>query len=430
MTTALVLSRVFPLDDQMVHGVIQRLRTQVEALARVVDRIDCLFLIGAHRAREFSAEHVIAHQERLRRNWTAKLSLSIAAVVQGGPTTRWRLYAPGILDFYSQQLAIEINNDAAVGAVRAALRTGPDLIFAHRLDAMSVLMRLSREVGRRPIFFDLDDIEHISMSRRLLRDPAWPMERMKLLQVPRLLLAEIQAIRRAHLTFVCSERDCRYLRRIACSGRIEVVANSTHFPVSVRADAPARIVLFVGYMGYVPNALAADILVRDIWPLVHAQVPDARLVIAGRHPELLKSYPAADPSVTLAGFVDDLAELYANARVVCCPILHGGGTRVKIIEAAAHARAVVATPLAAEGLTFRNGMEIIVREGITGLAAECVRLLQDPATAARLGLAARERVRVDYEHGAVVTRIEQLYRAGSARARNSRKQANRLTPGA
>jgi len=416
MTTALVLSRVFPLDDQMVHGIVQRLRIQVEALARVVDRIDCLFLMGAHRAREFSADQVGAHQERMRRNWTAKLSLSIAAVVQEGRGTRWQLYAPGILDFYSQQLVSGINNEAAVGAVRAALRTGPDLIFAHRLDAMSLLMRVSREVGRKPIFFDLDDIEHISMSRQLLRDPKWPMERVKLLQVPRLLLAEIQAIRRAQLTFVCSERDCRYLRRIACSRRIEVVVNSTHFPASVRADASERIVLFVGYMDYAPNAHAADILVRDIWPLVRARIPDARLIIAGRHPERLRSSPATDPSVTLTGFVDDLAELYGKTRVVCCPILQGGGTRIKIIEAAAHGRAVVATPLAAEGLTFRNGMEIILRKGVQGLAAECVRLLQDPPAAARLGLAARERALVNYEHDAVVTRVEQLYRAGSATA--------------
>jgi hypothetical protein len=97
MTTALVLSRVFPLDDQMTRGIVQRFRTQVEALARVVDRIDCLFLIGAHRAKEFSADQVKAHQERLRRNWTAKLSLSTAAVVQGRPTTRWQLYAPAYL---------------------------------------------------------------------------------------------------------------------------------------------------------------------------------------------------------------------------------------------------------------------------------------------------------------------------------------------
>ena len=275
---------------------------------------------------------------------------------------------------------------------------------------MSVLMRLSREVGGTPVFFDLDDIEHIALSRQLLRDPELPTERLKLLQVPRLLLAEIQAVHHARLTFVCSESDRRYLRRLACSSRIEVVENSTHFPATIGTGASEPIVVFVGFLRYAPNVLAADTLVRDIWPLVHARVPGARLIIAGRYPEVLKSYPATDPSVTFAGFVDDLAELYAKARLVCCPILNGGGTRIKIIEAAAHARAVVATPLAAEGLTFRDGTDIVLRDTVEGLAAACVQLLQDPSLAVRLGLAARERAIATYEHGTVVARLERLFR--------------------
>ncbi|MBV8307002.1 MAG: glycosyltransferase [Gammaproteobacteria bacterium] len=411
MSSALIISRVFPLDERMVHGIFQRLGTQVEALARVADRIECLFLVSAHRAAEFaSVERLRAHEERLQRRWTSKLTLRAAAVVEGIPTARWALYGPGVFDFYAQQLNIGVNNPAALDAVRGALRARPDLICAHRLSAMALLMRLSREVGATPVFLDLDDIEHVALSRRLLRDPLWPMERLRLLQIPRLLLGEIQAIRRARLTFVCSERDCRYLRRLARSERVEAVPNSTHFPASIRAGHSESIVLFVGYMDYAPNALAADTLVRDIWPLVHARVPEARLIIAGRNPQRLKSYAAAGPGVTFAGFVEDLAQLYARARVVCWPIRDGGGTRVKIIEAAAHARAVVSTRLGAEGLKFSDGREILLRDGVAELAGACVRLLQDPAAATRLGLAARERARHTYEHGAAVDHLERLFR--------------------
>jgi glycosyltransferase involved in cell wall biosynthesis len=177
--------------------------------------------------------------------------------------------------------------------------------------------------------------------------------------------------------------------------------------------------LFVGIMSYLPNALAADTLVRDIWPTVRARVPNARLIIAGKDPERLRCYPATDPSVTLAGFVDNLAELYAKARVVCCPIVFGGGTRIKIIEAAAHARAVVSTTLGAEGLAFENEREIVVRDGVAPLAEACVRLLQDPAAAQRLGLAARERARATYERAAVVAQLERLFTRGLPARRDS-----------
>ena len=409
MTTALVVSGAFNANDQWVYGTqAQRLGIQVEALARVVDRIDCLFLTRA--SADCAPEHLRRHEDHLRRCWTPKLSLSIAPVLRPTTMTRWQFYARGIYDFYSQQLAGDITNEPAVAATRAALRAGPDLICAHRLGVMGLLMKLSRDVGRTPVFFDLDDIEHISQWRRLLRYPDWPMERLKLMHVPRLLLAEIQAIRRSRLTFVCSDQDRRYLRRLACSRRVEVLMNSTRFPASVRPGTPEPVVLFVGNYNHQPNRVAANVLVQEIWPTVRTRVPNARLIVAGSPPQMLRSYSSADPSVTFPGFVHNLDEVYEQARVVCCPILNGGGTRVKIIEAAARARAIVSTTLGAEGLDFENGKEIVLRDGVVPLAEECVRLLQDPAAAERLGIAAREKARMTYEHGTVVAHLERLFR--------------------
>jgi len=179
--------------------------------------------------------------------------------------------------------------------------------------------------------------------------------------------------------------------------------------------------LFVGTLAYQANALAADILVRDIWPKVRTRVPRARLIVAGRYPERLKSYPSIDPSVVFTGYVDNLRELYQQARVFCCPILNGAGTRVKIIEAAAHACAIVSTTLGAEGLDFDNGTEIVVRDGVAPLADECVRLLEDPEAAKRIGIAAREKARRTYEHGTVVAHLERLFRAGMRPVRACRE---------
>jgi glycosyltransferase involved in cell wall biosynthesis len=350
----------------------------------------------------------------------------VAPVLRWAPaSTRWQRYGPGIFDFHAQQVAGGVGNEASLLAVQAALRAAPDLILAHRLPAMSLLLKHSRDVGRTPIFFDLDDIEHISFSRRLWRRPSWPLERLLLLQTPRLLLTEVQAIRRSRLTFVCSEEDRRYLRRFAGSRRIEVVANSVRFPAVVRHGTSGPVVLFVGVMDFPPNALAADTLVRDIWPAVRARVPEARLILAGSRPHrMVKSFPASDPSVTFTGFVEDLDELYAKARLVCCPIFYGSGTRIKIIEAAAHARAIVSTTLGAEGLTFENGREIVLRDSVAELAEECVRLLRDPAEAERLGAAAREKARVTYERHAIVAQLERLFGEG-LRDHHDRRQADR-----
>jgi glycosyltransferase involved in cell wall biosynthesis len=149
---------------------------------------------------------------------------------------------------------------------------------------------------------------------------------------------------------------------------------------------------------------------------VRAQVADARLVIIGSGAEVTRSYPSTDPSVSFAGFVDDLAPWYRSARVVCCPIYHGSGTRVKIIEAAAYAKAIVSTRLGAEGLEFEDGREIIVRDAPDTLASACVQLLQDAGSAQRLGRAAQARAADLYEHGAIVRRLTHIFSTAGDKA--------------
>jgi glycosyltransferase involved in cell wall biosynthesis len=415
MTTALVVSDYFPFDFQRVHGAYQRLGTQVQALAKVVDRIDCLFLlpVGQHYAPEVIQEH----EERLRRLWSPRVSIRLApTLAEDEPRTLWQRLGRGVFDFHAQPIARPANTEAAVGAVSAALDARPDIILAHRLSSMCVLMALARrapeKMRRAPLFFDMDDIEHVAWFRRLLNDPEWPAERLQLLQVPRLMLAEIQAIRLAAATFVCSEADRRYLARFPGSDRVLTVHNSVDFPPLDDGDASDPLVLFVGSMGFRPNAQAADSLVQEVWPTVRARVPAARLVVVGPGPELTASYHSADQSVTFTGFVDDLEPWYRRARVVCCPIRHGAGTRVKIIEAAAHAKAIVSTRLGAEGLDFEDGREIILRDAPAELAHACVRLLGEPQVAAQLGRAALQKARGTYERGAVVDQLERIFRAG------------------
>jgi glycosyltransferase involved in cell wall biosynthesis len=415
MTTALVVSRFFPLDSQRVSGIYQRLGTQVQALVKVVDRVDCLFLTQVDQ--HYAPDVIREHEERLRRLWSPAVSIRLARTVkEDAPKTLWRRVGQGVFDFHAQPIARAANTEAAIGAVRAALDARPDIILAHRLSSMCVLMTIAHQAPemtrRAPLFFDLDDIEHVHSYRRLLHDPAWPGERLRLLQVPRLMLAEIQAIRLAAATFVCSEADRRYLARFTRTAHVQTVPNSVNFPPLDDGEASEALVLFVGAMGYRPNAQAADSLVQEIWPAVRARVPAARLVVIGRGRELTASYHSADQSVTFTGFVDDLQSWYRRARVVCCPIHHGAGTRVKIIEAAAYAKAIVSTRLGAEGLNFEDGCEIILRDAPAQLAQACVHLLGDPQVAAQLGRAALQKARGTYERGAIVDQLAGIFRAG------------------
>jgi glycosyltransferase involved in cell wall biosynthesis len=166
--------------------------------------------------------------------------------------------------------------------------------------------------------------------------------------------------------------------------------------------------LFLGTCWYPPNERAAERLVRHIFPKVRAFVPEARLVIAGKGSLDLPSRNDRRAAVEYLGYVEDLTSLYAAARLICCPITSGSGTRLKIIEAAGYARPIVATRFAAEGLDFRDGTEILLRDDDDSIAAECARLIRDDALCRALGIAARDRMRQIYDASAIRKSIVQL----------------------
>jgi glycosyltransferase involved in cell wall biosynthesis len=164
--------------------------------------------------------------------------------------------------------------------------------------------------------------------------------------------------------------------------------------------------LFLGTYAYGPNAVGANHLIADIWPLIRSEVPEARLVIAGQHPEHIPAHAGHPPGVVFTGFVDDLHDLYAKTRVVCCPILSGGGTRVKLVEAASFGKPLVSTRLGAEGIKLEPERAIFIRDEPRKFAKACVTLLRDGTRAQAVGAEARRTAADLYNRTAVVQRIQ------------------------
>jgi glycosyltransferase involved in cell wall biosynthesis len=300
-----------------------------------------------------------------------------------------------------------------VAAVARAIEGAPppDLVFVHRLAAMGPLLIGGYRPSR--MFFDLDDIEHKTRFRSAIQPPFWPGKLVYAVHALALGVAEAQAIRRSQGTFVCSEPDRRYLQRIGLGKSVHVVPNAVRMPAEADNSAAAlagNSLLFLGNYEYEPNQRAAERLVSRIWPLIRARQPAATLTIAGRGPERLACFAAPPEGVVFPGLVPSLDELYSRTRVVCCPLMAGGGTRLKLIEAAGYGKPMVSTHLGAEGLDFRDGTEILLRDDDVGFAEACLALLCDDAACLRLGAAARVRAVALYDIAAVQELIVRLLR--------------------
>jgi polysaccharide biosynthesis protein PslH len=194
------------------------------------------------------------------------------------------------------------------------------------------------------------------------------------------------------LVLVASEEDAALARRIAPGSNVEVYPNSLPWVEIPRVSEHARVV-FSGNFEYHPNVDAVGYLVREIWPRVRQQHPDVTLRLIGRGEQhirhLLPAGPVERTGIEVTGAVPDALSEIAQARVVVAPLRAGSGTRVKILEAWAAARCVIATPLAAEGLAAEDGVNIALAPDASSFFAAIIRLLEDSGARGRLAAAGR-----------------------------------------
>lgn len=222
---------------------------------------------------------------------------------------------------------------------------------------------------------------------------------------------ERRAFGRAAVCCPTSAPEAEQVRRLAPAARMRIVANGVDTvefaPAGAKADAPSLV--FTGTMSYAPNAEGAAWFVRNVWPLVAAAVPCARLDIVGREPPAEVLALATD-RVRISGDVPDVRPYLQSAWLAIVPLLHGGGTRLKILEALACALPVVSTTIGAEGLDLAAGRNILIADEPAAFAAHVVRLLGDAPLRGTLGQAGRALVEQHYDWQVIAEALESAYR--------------------
>lgn len=174
---------------------------------------------------------------------------------------------------------------------------------------------------------------------------------------------------------------------------------------NVTAEKKANILIFAGPFKYRANYEAMKWFVGEVFPLILEQVPDAHLIITGDHADL--PLPSMR-NVTLVGYVDDIKSLTASCTVSIAPLLSGGGTRLKILEAMALGTPVVATSKGAEGLDARVGEHLFVADEAGDFAESTVRLLKEAGLRQKLAENAQTLVRNRYDWGGIMPSFLQL----------------------
>jgi sugar transferase (PEP-CTERM/EpsH1 system associated) len=245
------------------------------------------------------------------------------------------------------------------------------------------------------VVLDQHNIEHELVWRTYQHETA-PLRRwFNRLEYGPLRSGEIERCRAADVVLVPSERERCQLLKLMPAPPILVAPNGvdlsafTQDVTAVPITEASNSVIFTGTMAYHPNVQGVLHFARECWPLVRARVPEATWQIVGRQPPPEVQRLAHLPGVTVTGTVPAVQPYLARASVAIAPLLIGGGTRLKILEALAMGKAVVTTSLGCEGLELVSDQHAIIRDDPLDFAKAVVTLLREPALRVRLGTAGR-----------------------------------------
>jgi glycosyltransferase involved in cell wall biosynthesis len=246
--------------------------------------------------------------------------------------------------------------------------------------------------------------------RRHTESEANPAKRLVYgLEFKRILAYEKAAMQRFHHVIAVSEHDRRLMSTWVEPARVTVVPTGVDLQqyqpcFSDRAVEP--LVMFVGAMDWGPNIDAMEFFCNEVWPSVLSQAPQAKFRIVGRNPNR-RVQNLAGGSIEVTGRVPAVIDHLREAAVVIVPLRIGGGTRLKIYEAMAAGKAIVSTPVGAEGLDVHHGQDIILAEHPKEFAEAVLMFLQDRDVRGRYERAAAE-LAARYDWAAVGAKFEEV----------------------
>ena len=271
--------------------------------------------------------------------------------------------------------------------------TGPfDLAFGYCSSTLAYVL----SAPARARAMDLVDVDSAKWAA-YAESAAWPMSRLYRRESKAVARLEQRALNSCDAVFLVSEAETRALPHR--HGNLLPVGNGVdleYFQPKGPAGETASLV-FTGTMSYRPNAEGVCWFAREVWPGLRRRVDGLEFYVVGRDPDASVRKLADSPGVHVTGSVEDVRPYLARAAVAVCPLRIARGVQNKVLEAMAMGKAVVASPMALEGLDVQAGTEALCADTPGQWQDALAGLLEDAGARRRMGEAARKRVEASYD---------------------------------
>jgi glycosyltransferase involved in cell wall biosynthesis len=225
---------------------------------------------------------------------------------------------------------------------------------------------------------------------------------------------ERKVFEQVDLGIAVSEADRIILQKLCPRGKFVVVDNGVdtqNFIPGSEMIEPNTLV-WVGGFNHYPNKEGIYHFLDIIYPLIKNKIPKIRLYLVGSSvTKKLKEIAFLDSTIKILGFVDDPLPFIQKASAFIVPLLSGGGTRLKILEAMSAKKAIITTTIGCEGIDGTNNKHYIIADKPEQFAMATYRVLNNEDLRNRLGENARRLVSEKYDWKIINNNLNNIYRA-------------------
>jgi polysaccharide biosynthesis protein PslH len=155
-------------------------------------------------------------------------------------------------------------------------------------------------------------------------------------------------------------------------------------------------ILFVGNLGYLPNVLAVETIVQDIFPKLFAINKSIRILVAGANPsDKIKNF--ANNNISVQAWLPDIRDAYAQAKIFVAPLHTGAGLQNKLLEAMSMELPCITTSICNSALQAIPNQDIFIANNTQEFVDSIIKLLQDSDLQMQTGKTAREMILQKYD---------------------------------
>jgi glycosyltransferase involved in cell wall biosynthesis len=275
---------------------------------------------------------------------------------------------------------------------------------------MASYVPIIKKYSKSKITLRAHNVEHQIWDRLLLQEKSFIKKAYLSLQNKRLKSFELKAFAKCDAIVTITDIDKQTIKRLMPLQKIETCLTGLNLINYVPIFSPIKTntVFHFASMDWMPNVEAVDWLLKHVWNEVIKEVPEAKLILAGRGmPETIKQ--KGSTSVTVIEEVESSFDFYNTYDIMLVPLWSGSGLRIKLVEGLAYGKAIITTSIGAEGIPYVANEHVMIADNHTEFKDAIVTLLQDQQRKIALQQAARHLAEEEFNYKNVAEKLSSFY---------------------